>query len=258
MSNNRRLSSLLYGVVVGVALTVMLLFVTADIKPYKPIFSEPQIWAHRGYSEEFLPNSIPAFNAAIELGAGGIEMDLFWDDDLNTFVVSHDKPYIKPYDQLLTLPQVLDSLSDVKINYWLDLKNLEKGNVKQVIDSLNELLDQYNCRQRVFVESEHGWLLRRIEKANIRTIYWVQFGRTWPRQMLKRTYVNLILLFSDFDGITTANFLFDETFRRHFNNYPVFVWHVEGEDAVRELLYSPGVNVILTGDNVFHLNPGNR
>lgn len=245
-------------VLISLSLVVMLLFMLVDIKSYRPVFAEPQIWSHRGWFEEHPQNSIPAFKAALDLGATGIEMDVFWDEDLKTFIVSHDKPYIKVDDRLVTLAEVFDSLSGYRNYYWLDLKNLEKGNVKQIIAALNELMDKYNNNRRVFVESEHGWLLRKVEKSGIRTIYWVQFARAWPKQILKRIYVNLILICSDFDGITSANFLFDDTFRRHFNNYPVFVWNVATEEEVRDLMYVPGVNVILTSADAFHLNPGNR
>jgi hypothetical protein len=249
---------LISAIVVSLALMVMLLYVYADCRRYVPVFEKTQIWSHRGYTERWPHNSLPAFREALALGADGLEMDIFWDDKLGTFVVSHDAPYIKPFGHLLTLQEVFDSLPVRETNIWLDLKNLDRSNAKKVTETLNGLLNKYQCRKNVFVESGNGWQLRQLDKAGIRTLYWVQFSRFWPKQVLKLTYIHFLLFVSDFDGLTTAHYLYDDTFRRQFHNYPIFVWHVDDTEVIKSLRASSDANVILTNTNMFYLNRYNK
>ena len=150
----------------------------------------------------------------------------------------------------------MDSLPLEKAYYWLDLKNLEKKNVHIIRDSLSALLDRYNATNRFFVESANGWQLRKLDKAGIRTLYWVQYNRRFPLKQLKMAYIHFTIMLSNFDGITTAYYLYDKDFQRNFKNFPVFVWYINDADKIRQLLYMEPVNVVLTNTNLFYLNRG--
>jgi len=236
------------------AIAVISIFMLADSQPYRAIFKPSQVWAHRGYTENHAQNSIPAFREAIRLGASGVEMDVYWDDSLHTFVISHDKPYRLPYGQILTLPMVMDSLPVQELFLWLDLKNLNKENAAVIIDSLQSLLAKHGAQKQVFVESENGWQLRKLDKVGIRTLYWVQYARSFPKKYIKLTYIKAMLLCSDFDGISTAYYLYDTSFQLNFSNYPIFVWYINDAEKIRDLIYNQPVNVVLTNTNLFYLN----
>lgn len=85
----------------------------ASVVPFDEVMSYPRICAHRGFNTIAPENSMPAFGAAVALGAEEIEFDV-WSTKDGVLVSSHDstlervsngqgKIYERTYEELLTL-----------------------------------------------------------------------------------------------------------------------------------------------------------
>ena len=95
----------------------------AAIVPFDDVMGYPRICAHRGYNTVVPENTMPAFGAAIALGAEEIEFDL-WETADGEIVSCHDAKldrvsdgtgliYEKTYDELLQW------IYDNKISSWI-------------------------------------------------------------------------------------------------------------------------------------------
>lgn len=85
----------------------------ASVVPFESVMKYPRICAHRGFNTIAPENSLPAFGAAVALGAEEIEFDI-WSTTDKVLVSSHDsslervsdgsgKIYEHTYDELLSL-----------------------------------------------------------------------------------------------------------------------------------------------------------
>ena len=78
---------------------------------------KPFIWAHRGASGSYPENTLPAFKAAIDMQAGGIELDIQLTKD-GEIVVCHDE----------TIDRTSDGSGNIKDYTLEELKQFLKDN----------------------------------------------------------------------------------------------------------------------------------
>jgi len=206
----------------------------------------PQYWSHRGLGENLQANTIPAFEAARNKGAEGIEIDIFYDEQLHALVVSHDYPYTKYNDTIQRLTDFISRFKD-STYYWLDFKNLTLSNAGKVAGMLNPLLDSFGIRSKVFVESAEAMALGNLARKNIHSLYWVQYNRSnFILKWLKLHYLKFRLLSAPYSGITTAYEFYDDDFRENFRQVPTFVFHPTDTMAINKLTGYDGLEVVLT------------
>jgi glycerophosphoryl diester phosphodiesterase len=141
--------------------------------------NKPKIFAHRGFSSKYPENTMPAFEAAVDIGADGIEIDVQFTAD-KQIVITHDEMldrttgtkgfvYNSTYDDLKMLDfskplegfaptripllsELLELLKDRDTLLNIELKNsvLEyEGLEKAVIDMAKE----YNMLDRLILSS---------------------------------------------------------------------------------------------------------
>ena len=91
----------------------------------------PLVIAHRGSSQHHLENTLPAFQQALEDGADGLELDVFFSKDLKPVVV---------HDQILKRLFQIDL--NVRETYWKELKSLV-SNKGERLCLLDEVLTLY-------------------------------------------------------------------------------------------------------------------
>ena len=207
--------------------------------------TEAETWSHRGVHTDLQENSSPAVELAIQSGFKGVELDAFF-DPAHGLVVSHDKPYKKVDGELVVLEDLIPMLDGSGTMLWLDLKNLDLSNVADVVAALDSATTLYpDMRERIFVESAHGRALNRLA-ASYPAIYWVQYASGTPRGFLKRLSIYAILGLSDFDGITTDFRKIDTRFKKHFRSHCWYVFTVNDDALLEELMDIPEVKVVLT------------
>lgn len=221
-----------------------------------PLKSIHQLWSHRGAGNTYAENSIAAFEEAIQSGAKGIEIDIYFDMRQRKFKVTHDPPEKKIYPDL---EEYFQRFKD-STSYWLDLKNLNEENADAISEVLNQLSQKYDLKNNLFVESSRANLLNILQKQEINCLYWVQFNRTSSVvKELKLLYLKYLIAKYKFSGITTSDYYYDTEFKTNFKQIPVFVFHPTDTNKINVLFNDSNVNVILT-DNYFKFEdePGQK
>ena len=153
----------------------------------------PRLCAHRGFSTIAPENSMPAFGAAVALGAQEIEFDLWWTQDgdvvsihdstLDRVSDGHGKVYEKTLEELRQLDfgfrfsdkykglrivrfeEILKHFSgqvimNVHIKDTDDVSPLDEEHLKRVI----RLIDKYDNRRYVYFMSGNDAVLRQLKR----------------------------------------------------------------------------------------------
>ncbi|MGN6493810.1 MAG: glycerophosphodiester phosphodiesterase [Agriterribacter sp.] len=240
---------LLYFIAIIFTLTVIICIRTVNTQfaatTFTPALKQrPQLWSHRGLGSKYPENSIQAFAEAIKNNATGIEIDFFFNNKKGTFWVTHDPP--ENDSSYADLEQYFKRFLDSTF-YWIDLKNLDNDNSNFIAQKLSHLSKRYNLSGRVFIESSNAEGLYEIKKRDLKTLYWLQYNReNFIKKELKLLYLKHILLKYKFDGISTSASFYDENFKQNFPAIPLFIFHPESEEKIKELMIDPNVNVVLT------------
>ena len=151
---------------------------------------QPVIYAHRGASTQSPENTMAAFRKAIELGSGGLELDVHMTKD-GEIVVIHDEVIDRTsngtgkvkdltFSELLrydfgywfsqefseekipTLEQVMTLLSD-----WDGVLNIEiKANDTGIESSVIALIDKYRMRKRVIISAFNHYILVNVKRID--------------------------------------------------------------------------------------------
>ena len=145
----------------------------------------PILFAHRGYSQHFPENTLPAFQAAVDTGVDALEIDVRLTQD-NQFIVFHDPDLqrmtgtpgkIRQCTQLelrqiqarhkesgmaaiLPLADLFDAFPTMNFN--IDLKD----NELQAAELLWPLLQQYHMEKQVIIGSFHHTVLKHFRKIS--------------------------------------------------------------------------------------------
>jgi len=216
-----------------------------------------KIWAHRGYSKSHPENSIASFTEAIELGAKGIELDIFYDIDSDDYVVSHDFPYNLKDGKILTLGDVFQTLGK-STYYWLDFKNLLTMSARQVHDArsrLHLLTKVYDLGDKIIVESKSSDKLQKFSQKGLKTSYWVNFNENigginhWYH--VRR--IKLKYLLGHFTSISMDYSQYTQRLKNSMKGLPVLLFTINDDSLVNKYLQDDSVKVILTDENLYTL-----
>ena len=212
-----------------------------------------EYWSHRGFNNRALPeNSIAAFEYVIRNGVTGIETDVYWQEQQQCFIVTHDAP-LNTKDSVLKLEELLARFKD-SVSYWIDFKNLTYANQQQAELALLKMAQQYNLGQKLFVESGNGWALRKFKKGAVQTLYWIQYNRSFPAKWFKLLYIKTLIACSNFDGFTTGYSMYDEDFKQRFNGLPLYLFDAPATIIKKETQTPSSIKVFLV-DADYYLNP---
>ena len=208
---------------------------------------EKRVWAHRGYVKDCQENSISSFQQAFDAGAAGIELDIFYLN--NQFTVSHAKPDISKVNSLLKLETVFRDIGK-RGRFWLDFKNLSElsaPEAEKAATQLRKLLDKYNLRSKVFVESINSKKLTTITDAGIMSVHWhLGIYKSDPVTVLQRNILYKIkFVTSGFSAISCDYRLYPKI-RTRFPSVPLCLFAVNDKKIIKELLKDKQVKIILT------------
>lgn len=213
-----------------------------------------KVWAHRGYHKEHAQNSIEACKTAFSLGAKGVEIDIFYDEGMQTFIVSHDKPYNLKKGRLLTLDNLLEKVAPDGY-FWLDFKELSRvKNIEAVARQLHLILKRHNLVERAFVESKNGYLLSKFSKHGIFTCLWLTFNKEnthLVKYLIKETIRRAIIATGRFNAISMPYTYYTESIKANYSQFPLHLFTANDSDIIDDLISDPKVHVILTDKNFF-------
>lgn len=202
-------------------------------------------WIHRGLydNKKVFENTIAAFDSARSKDIKGIELDIFYVDSLNDFVVTHDMPnkYALP---TLLLSEVVDKY-DSSFSYWLDLKNLGYENMALIAAKLYKILPLH-LRQKAFIESANAAPLSYLAEKGFNTIYWIQYSRTnFLKKLYKTTLIKWNFIQYKFAGGTMAASMTDEDFFESFRAVPKYIFHIYTPELYNKVKNQPNIAVYL-------------
>ena len=219
-----------------------------------------KIWSARGlYGNGIDQNSIQSLQAAFAEGAMGAEVDIFYDTEMQDYVVSHSRPYSKKNGKILMLAELLDATG--KDHYfWLDFKKLRHLSEQQIQLAIQRLLSissNNGLQQRIYVEGEAPVNIAHYRKAGFHTIF-----DTHPEpesmKLLSTIMVNAYKIVFYFGNHSVMGIEYGELddpvygpeTRKRLKNVPVFLYHVPVNDSLTdELLAIKNVRAFIIGNN---------
>jgi len=158
-----------------------------DLMPY------PRVCAHRGFSSVAPENSMPAFGAAVAMGAEEIEFDLWWtkdeeivsihDDKLDRvsdgegLIYEHTLKELRAYDfgskfgdkfkglRILTFEEILKKFAchvimNIHIKTRNDTEDYDEARLRKIVD----LIEKYDCKKWVYFMTSNDKLLALAQK----------------------------------------------------------------------------------------------
>lgn len=215
-----------------------------------------KIWAHRGYVKTHPENTIAAFQEAIDKGAPGIELDIFFNPETKAFLVSHDPP--TPDAPELHLETVFLEFGE-KIHYWLDFKNLADLSFKDAASAAHliaTMATRYTSRPLIMVESTDASKLALFKHWGVHTALWASLD---PRNswLMRQYHILKTKYLLGAHGIPAASFYirqFDPSVPDVLPNTDIYVFTINEVETARELAALPSVKIILTDEDLYSLN----
>ncbi len=235
----------------------------------RTVTDRPLVFAHRGARRVAPENTLPAFEAAIRLGADGVELDVQYSSD-GKLVIFHDLNLEKTSNgtgrvtahtleelrqldagshfspefagtQIPTLDEVLD-LAKGKLLVNIELKSLDISNARLGVDVV-AAVREHRMAEEVVISSFNPFALRRSKMAgpeiehalllDLDTSSWTRWG--------------LVLRHSLADGVHPSVRMADEAYvtGAHGRHMPVRVWTVNDEADMRGLA-ALGVDALIS------------
>lgn len=163
----------------------------SSVVKYDAIMPYPRTCAHRGFNTVAPENSMPAFGAAVAMGADEIEFDL-WQTKDGEIVSIHDstlqrvsdgegKVYDKTYEELLAfdfgkkfgeefegmrilkLERILEKLAcRVVMNIHIKSRTKTEPEDEEFLKKIIALIDKYDCRRHVYFMSGNDAVLDQL------------------------------------------------------------------------------------------------
>lgn len=163
------------------------------IVPYDDIMSYPRICAHRGFSTVAPENSMPAFGAAVALGAQEIEFDLWATKDgeivsihdhvldrVSTgegLIWEHTYDELSGYDFGVKFDEKFEGLRIVKfeeilkkfagqviMNIHVKAREDNPTYDDEIIEKMAALIEKYDCKKHVYFMTEHVPLQKQLAR----------------------------------------------------------------------------------------------
>lgn len=126
-------------------------------------YPDSKIWKHRANVTEELKQIEDIFD--------GVEVDIIYSAEKDDIYVAHG--YEDTINNIF-LDEWLSVLKNPsKMCYWIDFKNLTVHNASKALNKLGSIVDKYDIRDKVFIESWSTEALRKAKKNGFFVMLWV-------------------------------------------------------------------------------------
>lgn len=235
-------------------LAVAILYIAYYYYPYsiEGIGLYNKIWAHRVNSVEKLNSALNYFD--------GIELDLVYNAEKELLDVNH--PPTKSVR--LNFENYLDGIEKDNFPYiWLDIKNINKGNAKPILEKLLALFNAKNYPlEKVLIESRKANELLIFEKEGFKTSFYLPYG------LYKKDSLSLSKNITEIKNVIrsqpniaiSTSFKNYDIIKKEFPEHTKYIWAIVkpihfGHFKIREILKDKSVKVVLLN---YHVIWGNR
>ena len=241
-----------------------------DEKDHSGVYNSPHItWSARGiYDSYATQNSITSFKKAFDVGYLGAEVDCYYDDLLDKFIVSHDRTkkenqegynYALKDGEILTLEKLFTTLGKGHY-FWIDYKNLDRLNSEETLKAikrLNTITKVHDIKERIYLEGSTPNHLQYYADAGYKTLF--AFGPLPNDHIFSSISSNFYKIgyyFYDMSAIAIQygsidNPKYGEDSKRNLKGIPTFLFHVPNDTALlKKLAKNKDVRVILVGRDI--------
>ena len=221
-------------------LIILIFFFFNSSKAFSEQLLNTELWLHKGQSYSKNPQEI--FLKINKDSWKGIELDIYFSENYKQFFITHDYPLTND------LPILDDILYAKNKKLWLDFKNLSDIRFSD-LKVLKKKLKYIGIKNQVFIESQNLLKLKYLQDENINIIF------NFPIIFKNKTYLFLIkyltnILGFEYISVSVDSFL---TIKSYFKPHQFFLFTVNSEDKICELILKQTVNVILTSINPIEL-----
>ena len=243
----------------------------ASVIPFDHVKGYPRLCAHRGFNTVAPENSMPAFGAAVALGAEEIEFDL-WSTKDGVLVSCHDgkldrvsngsgKIYEHTYEELLqldfgikhgehfkglkipTFEEILQKFAG-RVIMNIHVKIWDRNDENPMIEEIVALVRKYNCERHIYFMTASDQMIKRVMEYAPDLMICVGWDRNQDPMSIVERAIEL--------GAQKV-----QLFKPYFNQQSIDVAHQHGilcnvfwsddpEEAIR--YRNMGIDCILTND----------
>jgi hypothetical protein len=218
-----------------------------------PFFSSCQkLWSHHGLQSAGPENSLRALSAAFDQGAGGVELDVYFDEKYtHNFYVVSEETFASTGHGSLNLEEVLRLIGSrgyIWIDFW-NLKQLTRTAAEDAAQTLGHMLAARGLLAHAIVESTDADNLSLFVTKGLYTSYWIQppairdGDRAYWSALLRYKYNYLK---GGYSAISMDQEAYDQRMDLLFERVPLHVFTVNEESRLEFFLRKNNVKVILT------------
>lgn len=244
----------------------------ASVVPFDSIMKYPRLCAHRGFNTVAPENSLPAFGAAVSLGAEEIEFDI-WSTKDRVLVSCHDstldrvsdgegKIYDHTYEELLqldfgvkhgekfkglkipTFEEILQKFGG-RVIMNIHVKIWDKNSDDPMIEEIVDLVRKYDCEKHIYFMTTSDEIIKRVMEyaPDLKICVGWDGNKDDPMSMVDRAIAlgaYKIQLFKPYFNQETVD-------KAHANGILCNVFYADDPDEARKYL-DMGIDTILTND----------
>jgi len=203
-----------------------------------------KLWAHRGLSINAPENSLESIQAAFENGFKGVEIDLWFNKNTQSFHIHHDYSD----SSKLTLNKIMNIYHDKDLKFWLDLKNLNQNNKNDIINNLNKLENTYHIKEKIIIESPQASELNDVEKSGYFTsLYFKPVINTIFIIRFRNIILNLFhLCYYNYSAASMPAGAYKGIIRYFCKNKNIHLWkQTKNKQDLNKWIMLPEVKIIL-------------
>ena len=217
-------------------LIILILIFFFSSKVFSEQILNTELWLHRGQS--YSKNLEEIFFKINKDRWKGVELDVYFSKNYRQFFITHNHPLTND------LPTLDDILYAKNKKLWLDLKNLSDIKFSD-LKVLKEKLKYIGIKNQVFIESQNLLKLKFLQDKNVNIIF------NFPIIFENKIYLFLIKYLTNIFGfeyisISINSFL---KIKSYFKPHQFFLFTVNSNEKICELISKQTVNVILTSIN---------
>ncbi len=170
---------------------------------------------------------------------GGFEVDVYFDNTINSFYVYHDSAGMST----IKIEEILDvyKTRNLSASIWFDFKNLNSANYDKALHAFVAIRGKYNLENKMIIESTNIKYLPVFCENGFYTSYYTPYFNPY---LLKENDLNKII-----DSISNnlkiypvsalSGYYFQYPFlKKYFPNYPVLTWAAKSNFSIVSYIFN--------------------
>ena len=169
-------------------------------------------------------------------------MDVIFQDD--QIYVTHNMP-------TENTPLFTDFIKEVpdEMKIWVDFKKLKKADIPKILDIFERINPKLKFKKRAFIESKNTQALTHLSNKGYQTLFWIYPYPNTRAHFFYNLKNKYLIVTSSFGGVSMDHEHLDQRTAQTFRNIPLYVFTINQEEKIKNILSLPNVKVVLTDQN---------